>query len=287
MVSPPDSTPELGTGSADIADAKGKWVKESALEEAEKPHPPDEVGEPLLVTKTDEILLPKKLDAPCIEPGLGKDDALDESIKPVDKIDDLPSARSDTATEQDDKLPSGEVLTVAKASIQPSETPESGGINERRRKYDDRSDDFVEAPQPKRRRSNSDSPSKNQSPRERGFDDGWASLDAADQDANSSTALKGASHSNEELRFKYRRASYSRSRSISGSPRSRRSSISHASSGLDSLEAELLGRDVKMKPSDEGEERSERDEGKPRMRRRRQPRLDSAYRYLHQQCWSR
>lgn len=287
MVSPPDSTPELGAGSTNAADANKEQEEESVFREEEKPHLPDELGKSLLATNTDEVLLPKKLDAPCIESGFNKDAALDEPIKPVSTTDDLPTARSDTASERDGKLPSEELLTVTKPSIQPPETPESGGINERRRKYDERIDDFVEAPQPKRRRSNGDSPSNTQSPRERGLDEGWASLDAADQDSHVSAALKGASHSNEESRFKYRRASYSRSRSLSGSPRSRRSSISHASSGLDSLEAELLGRDIKMKPSDEAEGRSDRDEERPRMKRRRQPRLDSAYRYLRQQCSSR
>lgn len=71
-----------------------------------------------------------------------------------------------------------------------------------------------------------------------------------------------------------RRRSFSRDRSREGSPGS---SISSRSSGLDSLEAELLGRPAKMRSDDANEPNEKPHDRAPKAKRRRQN-LDAAYR---------
>lgn len=283
----PVPVPEVEVDAADAVDESGSdWEEGVIFKETENPHTPDEVGRPLPATYTDEVLLPRKWDSSCIDSEFVKADNLDEYTKPVHETAYWHIIEFDPAFVRDGKFPSGDsLLTVVPRQESPGapETPESGEVNEQRRKREDSVEEALEEPRPKRRRSNSHSEADQQDSQDDGkAESSWKPLDRKGQDHVKQPDNTVSDAFEDDYRHtNARRASCDRSRGPSGSPRSRRSSISNASSGLDSLEAELLGIDVKAKPSEDSHKRQHQNSGSaPRNKRRRQTRLDAAYRYV-------
>ncbi|KAM0563396.1 hypothetical protein ACHAPJ_001117 [Fusarium lateritium] len=286
----PDTAPEKTTED-DL-----EWENKAIFKEPETHHPPDEVGKPLPAEYNDEVLLPRKWDAKCIESDYVQADNIEEYVKPIHETPYWSEIEFDPAFVRDGKLPSGDPV----AELPPrgdeasrSESSESGEVREqhskrghsdednpverplkrqrsqsssttnRRGSHDDGHSGLRDTYEPKRRRSRRDS-SEHRVTEVRNVDDHRRSLD------------RTTSHHRDRNRDRSRDRSRGRNRSRSRTPASRNSSVSVASSGLDSLEAELLGRDTKAKTPEEPPKRKPSMSGlKPK---RRQTKLDSAYR---------
>ncbi|KAJ3503345.1 hypothetical protein NM208_g16533 [Fusarium decemcellulare] len=266
-----------------------EWEKKAIFEELKAPHPPDEVGKPLPADYNDEVLLPRKWDAKCIESDYVNADNIEEYVKPIHETKYWPLVGFDPAFVRDGKLPCGDPvseLPPRSEEIVRSDSSESGEVHEQRSKRGHSSDDNPAERPLKRQRSQSPSNVSHGGSRDE-HSGLWDTLGARNRRPrrDSSKHRRAEARETDHRRSPERTASYhrdrsrdrsrGRSRSRSRTPASRRSSVSNASSGLDSLEAELLGRDIKAKSPDETPKRKPSGSGtKPK---RRQTKLDSAY----------
>ncbi|EKJ72575.1 hypothetical protein FPSE_07212 [Fusarium pseudograminearum CS3096] len=282
-----------------------EWEKKTILKEAEPHHPPDEVGKPLPAEYNEEVLLPRKWDAQCIESVYVQADNIEEYVKPIHETPYWSDVEFDPAFVRDGKLPSGDPVSELPPRVNQrarSERSESGEVIEQHPKRGHSDDDTpVERPL-KRQRSRSSSNArrrgshdaysgsydtyepKRHKPRRESSEyrstnfhnvDDHRRLDRHHRDRDRGRD-RGRSRSRSRSRSPSRSRGRNRSRSRTRTPASRDSSVvSAASSGLDSLEAELLGRDSKAKTPEESPRRKSSLSGlKPK---RRQTKLDSAY----------
>ncbi|KAK7429882.1 hypothetical protein QQZ08_003504 [Neonectria magnoliae] len=264
----------------------GEWEIRAIFNELEPPHAPDEVGKPLPASYSEQVLLPRKWDAKCIDSDFVKPDNLEEYIKPIHEKPDWNLIEFDPAFVRDGKLPCGDPLPrlpLQADHFDKSNSSENEGEIEQIQKYGLSGSHTPEVRPPKRRRSNSPSYS---SPRGGEDNDISGSMWESHEPRSRKVRRRDNSHGRNtdrrdvtHRRSPSRRQPYSeRGPSRTRSPSSRRSSVSNASSGLDSLEAELLGRPDKAKSPDDATKRrqSSSSNNKPR---KRQPRLDAAYRF--------
>ncbi|EEU40178.1 uncharacterized protein NECHADRAFT_90818 [Fusarium vanettenii 77-13-4] len=297
----PDTTPNNATDADDL-----EWDEKTVFKELETAHPPDEVGKPLPAEYNDEVLLPRKWDAKCIESNYVKADNIEEYVKPIHETPYWSSIEFDPAFVRDGKLPSGEAVSKLPAEFPTkgseavrSESSESGEVHEQRSKRGHSSDnDRAERPLKRQRSQSASNPSRRGSNdgdssrwdrqgvkrRSRRDSSGHRGTEARGQDRRSpertisyhrdrSREDRSRGRSRDRSRGRSRDRSRGRSRTRTHTPASR--SVSNASSGLDSLEAELLGRDTKAKTPEETPKRKPSGSNKPK---RRQTKLDSAYR---------
>lgn len=279
----PDQTTEPLLVKEDPGEASDfEWEIDAIFREPESRHDPDEVGKPLPSTYNDGVLLPRKWDSKCIESEFIDLDNLEEFIRPIHETQYWEDIQFDAAFVRDGLLPSGDPLPRIRRANETSETTgavhqkdqndgqHSGGEHmavERRQSHDG---------QIKRKRSPDPSPElRNQvhqdsPPRER-------RLSSHQRDRRSESYRSEPSRHDHRPRESFdRRESETRHRS----PGSRRSSVSSASShssGLDSLDMELLGIEPKDKRQHEEDRGRQSDERAPKPKRRR-VQLDSAYR---------
>ncbi|KAH7134343.1 hypothetical protein EDB81DRAFT_95965 [Dactylonectria macrodidyma] len=222
---------------------------------------------------SEEHLLPKTWDAEGDE---SKSDALIENVEEFFK---LLHDNSDPPLEQDDgprrdSLPKS---YIEGSLFERDAFSDSGDVNEHPPKHGHAGDHTPEKRPAKRQRSISppyQSPGRRENdlperPRD-SFVPRPRKLHRLEDSDKRSTDLPHTLH----RRSPDRRRSYEREPSRSRSLSSRRSSVSVASSGLDSLEAELLGRPDKARTPEDTNKRRQSGGNKPK---KRQPRLDSAY----------
>ncbi|ENH69037.1 hypothetical protein FOC1_g10010211 [Fusarium oxysporum f. sp. cubense race 1] len=314
----PDSSQRPDTAPEKAVDDEFEWDKNVIFAGPEPRHPPDEVGKPLPAEYNDEVLLPRKWDAKCIESHYVQADNIEEYVKPIHETPYWSKIEHDPAFVRDGKLPSGDAIANLPPRPPPkleeiarSESSESGEVHERLAKRGHPDDDTPGERPVKRQRSRSSfdvscrgsrgrhsrsrdsyvpqgrrsrpgSPERR--PTEfRNVDDQRRSIDRyqPDRDRDHSRGRgrrRSRTRSRSRDHSRSRNRSRSRSRRRNRTPTSRDSSVSAASSGLDSLEAELLGRDTKAKtPEGSPRPKSSMSGLKPK---RRQAKLDSAYRYV-------
>ncbi|EXL77069.1 hypothetical protein FOPG_08357 [Fusarium oxysporum f. sp. conglutinans race 2 54008] len=311
----PDSSQRPDTAPEKAVDDEFEWDKNVIFAGPEPRHPPDEVGKPLPAEYNDEVLLPRKWDAKCIESHYVQADNIEEYVKPIHETPYWSKIEHDPAFVRDGKLPSGDAIANLPPRPPPkleeiarSESSESGEVHERLAKRGHPDDDTPGERPVKRQRSRSSfdvscrgsrgrhsrsrdsyvpqgrrsrpcSPERR--PTEfRNVDDQRRSIDRyqPDRDRDHSRGRgrrRSRTRSRSRDHSRSRNRSRSRSRRRNRTPTSRDSSVSAASSGLDSLEAELLGRDTKAKtPEGSPRPKSSMSGLKPK---RRQAKLDSAY----------
>ncbi|KAM5360339.1 hypothetical protein ACJZ2D_013808 [Fusarium nematophilum] len=175
--SPPksDTTPDNGVEKDD-----DEWEEKAIFKEPEAPHAPDEVGKPLPTSYSDEVLLPRKWDAKCIESDYVKADNLEEYVKPIHETQYWPSVEFDPAFARDGKLPCGDPLpNVPPGGNEgpPSDSSESGEVHESRSKRGHSSDDSLTERPPKRQRSQSPFNMRRRGSRDDGRPSLWDSLE--------------------------------------------------------------------------------------------------------------
>lgn len=276
----PDGTPD------DLPETDdGEWEIRAIFKELEPPHAPDEVGKPLPASYSEQVLLPRKWDAKCIDSEFVKPDNLEEYIKPIHDKPYWNLIEFDPAFVRDGKLPCGDPLPKLPERMNQfnrSNSSENGEGIEQIQKHGHTGSRTPEERPLKRQRSNSPSYSSPRGGEDNDISESlWDSHEPRSRKVHRSeepdrrnTDLLDVAH----RRSPGRRQSYERGRSRTKSPSSRRSSVSNASSGLDSLEAELLGRPDKAKSPDDTTKRRQ-SSGSNNKPRKRQPRLDAAYRY--------
>lgn len=270
-----------------------EWENKAIFKEPEPHHAPDEVGKPLPAEYNDEVLLPRKWDAKSIESNYVQADNIEEYVKPIHEKPYWPEIERDPAFVRDGKLPSGdavsELLSKPDETLR-SERSESGEVLEQQSKRG-HSDDEKPVERPLKRQRSQSPHSAN---RRGSYDSNVDSRDTYEPRESKRRRSRRDSSEHEAKGFRNvddrrrsperhhrgrdrdRSRGRNRDRSRSRTPDSRSSSISVTSSGLDSLEAELLGRDTKAKTPDESPKRKPSMSGlKPK---RRQTKLDSAYR---------
>lgn len=259
-----------------VEDGEWEWEKVQIFKENKPQSSPDEVDRPLPAGWSEEIVLPRKPDASCIHSDYVKADNLDEFLKPLHETDYWVIIEFDPAFVRDGRLPCGDPLPKSSALDDPLHKDKNSGGHQRKHECSDEELDYREN---KRRRTNS--PSNSQ--QEDGLHDLTESLleahNSAQGKADNHGALDGDKAGISEapgLPLMKQRDSQAPDRR--GSPDSRRSSVSRASSDLNSLEAELLGRSSKAKTPEETEYSKRRDSDSNSRFKRRQPKLDSAYR---------
>ncbi|KAF7542414.1 hypothetical protein G7Z17_g11589 [Cylindrodendrum hubeiense] len=263
---------------------EGEWEEKALFNEPDARHLPDEVGRPLPADYSEQVLLPRKWDAKCIDSEFVKPDNLEEYVKPIHEKPYWTEIQFDPAFVRDGKLPCGDPLPkfpIEGTQLDRSTSSESGEVNEQRRKHGHSGDRTPEERPSKRQRSNSPPHHSPGDSRDKDLPERlWDSFEPRSQKAHRSDDSDKRSTdvpTTARRRSPDRRQSYERGPSRSKSPSSRRSSISNASSGLDSLEAELLGRPDKAKSPDDTNKRRQSSGGNNKPKKR-QPRLDSAYR---------
>jgi hypothetical protein len=278
------------------AEDEWEWEKKTIFKEDEPHHPPDEVGKPLPAEYNDEVLLPRKWDAKCIESVYVQADNIEEYVKPIHETPYWPDVEFDPAFVRDGKLPNGDPVSELPSKVDQSarsERSESGEVIEQHPKRGHSDDDnYVERPS-KRQRSRSSSnvkrrgshdaysgshdtyEPKRHKPRRESSEYRSTNFHNVDDHRRLDRYHRDRDRDRGRSRSRSRSRGRGRSRSRSRTPASRDSSVSAASSGLDSLEAEFLGRDSKAKTPEESPRRKPSLSGlKPK---RRQTKLDSAY----------
>ncbi|EWY96593.1 hypothetical protein FOYG_05245 [Fusarium oxysporum NRRL 32931] len=311
----PDSSQRPDTAPEKAVDDEFEWDKNVIFAGPEPRHPPDEVGKPLPAEYNDEVLLPRKWDAKCIESHYVQADNIEEYVKPIHETPYWSKIEHDPAFVRDGKLPSGDAIANLPPRPPPkleeiarSESSESGEVHERLAKRGHPDDDTPGERPVKRQRSRSSFDASRRGSRGRhsrsrdsyvpqgrrsrpgsperrptefrNVDDQRRSIDRyqPDRDRDHSRGRgrrRSRTRSRSRDHSRSRNRSRSRSRRRNRTPTSRDSSVSAASSGLDSLEAELLGRDTKAKtPEGSPRPKSSMSGLKPK---RRQAKLDSAY----------
>jgi hypothetical protein len=261
--------------------SESAWEADAIFAELEPTHPPDEVGRPLPSIYTEDVVLPRKWDSKCIESEYFNPDNLEEFIKPIHETKYWQDMEFDPAFVRDGRFPNGELLrdfrwendnleqttAVQERPKDDGHRPNESPAQNRRASHDGllkrkRSPDTP--PASSQGRKYRDSPS-----RERHH-----SNDRRDRRL-SETYRPDTSRYDDRLRGRSTlRDSESRRRS---SPDSRSiSTVSSRSSGLDSLDRELLG--IETKDKDQHEDRSRQDTEKASKPKRRRVQLDSAYR---------
>ncbi|KAF5016874.1 hypothetical protein F66182_11306 [Fusarium sp. NRRL 66182] len=269
-----------------------EWEKKAIFKEPEAGHPPDEVGKPLGAVYNDEVLLPRKWDAKCIESDYVQADNIEEYVKPIHETKYWPEIEFDPAFVRNGRLASGEAVSElpprADQVAARSESSESGEVHEQRSKRSHSADENPAERPLKRQRSQSSSgrqderthtpfrdASEHKRRRSRRGSSEYRAAEYVSVDDRPRSLDRTTSH-HRDRRDRSRGRNLSRSPTPASRNSSRNSSISVASSGLDSLEAELLGRDSKAKTPEEPTKRKQSMSGlKPK---RRQTKLDSAYR---------
>ncbi|KAF7559643.1 hypothetical protein G7046_g4523 [Stylonectria norvegica] len=254
------------------------------LAEPEAERPPDEVGKPLPASYNEEVLLPRKWDAICVESEFVKADNLEDFSKPVHEKTYWPLIEFDPAFVLDGKLPCGDPLPKSwnlEDRNGGSNASNNGESNTQPRKREMSDEEEVEERQGKRRRSNTNS---------------LASLQnsISGNAVNNPTPSRHSTAQNSPLRLEtHERAADSPTdgrrkisepkesieprQNRSRTPASRRSSVSSTSSSLNSLEAELLGLPSKENTPDDAEKRQRQPISSSPAIKKRQPKLDSAY----------
>ncbi|KAH7016831.1 hypothetical protein EDB80DRAFT_272466 [Ilyonectria destructans] len=260
---------------------EGEWDQRAVPKEPEATHIPDEAVRPLPANHSPQVLLPRNRDANSTESKFVKPDDLEEYTKPIHEKPDWTSIQLDPVA-QDGKPPGGDPLPkvpIGDTQVDRSSS-ESGDVNEQRRKHGHSRDHTPEERPSKRQRSNSPPNHSPESSRDYdipeklrdSFRPRSRKVHRSDDSDKRSTDVPTTTH----RRTPDRMQSYEREPSRSRSPSSRRSSVSNASSGLDSLEAELLGRPDKAKSPEDINKRRQ-SSGNSNKPKKRQPRLDSAY----------
>ncbi|KAH6895697.1 hypothetical protein B0T10DRAFT_557881 [Thelonectria olida] len=266
-----------------------EWEHGVIFKEPEPAHAPDEAGKPLPAHYFVDLVLPRKWDAKCIESEFVNADNLEDYVKSIHETSYWMLAQFDPAFARDGKLPCGDPLPTlvseGNQAIQ-SNTPESGEWGQRSRKHSHSRDITPEERPLKRRRSPASSRSRSPVRREKDMPDNcWDTLGPRGREPRRD---HDSDRRGRDLRDPSRRRSRgsrdrrrsmvgrrSRSRSVS----SARSANSNASSGLDSLEAELLGRSMKTKSPKSPDDTTRRRKSSTNTKKpkKRQTKLDSAY----------
>lgn len=94
-----------------------QWEEDAIFKQAAPTHPPDEVGRPLPETYTEDILLPRKWDAKCVESEFFNADDLEEFVRPIHESKFWEALQYDPAFVYDGKLPCGDLLSVIMAEL--------------------------------------------------------------------------------------------------------------------------------------------------------------------------
>ncbi|WKT45845.1 Zinc finger, CCHC-type [Fusarium oxysporum f. sp. vasinfectum] len=134
----PDSSQRPDTAPEKAVDDEFEWDKNVIFAGPEPRHPPDEVGKPLPAEYNDEVLLPRKWDAKCIESHYVQADNIEEYVKPIHETPYWSKIEHDPAFVRDGKLPSGDAIANLPPRPPPkleeiarSESSESGEVHER------------------------------------------------------------------------------------------------------------------------------------------------------------
>ena len=250
------------------------WEVEAIFRAPARVHSPDEVGGPLPSEYNEEILLPRKWDSKCIKSEFIRPDNLEEFIRPVHETDVWEHFQFDPAFSRDGKLPSGDTfprLSVSEENNlqEPPSNPTLTPVEHSRMV-----DDSLSAERQMRKRHSDNSPRRG-----RELNSQQSPTRESSQYERRRRRRSDSRHRESHRRDHHppgnpQRREYEQDRR--STPRSRRSSVSSKSShssGLDSLDRELLGID---KESDTEKDCKE-DEKAPKPKRRR-VQIDSAYR---------
>ncbi|KFH45195.1 hypothetical protein ACRE_040030 [Hapsidospora chrysogenum ATCC 11550] len=279
----PEQVKEQAPTKADANDNfESPWEADAIFAEPEPTHPPDEVGRPLPSTYTEDVVLPRKWDSKCIESEYFNPDNLEEFTRPIHETKYWQDMEFDPAFVRGGKFPNGELLRDFRWE---NGNPEQETAVQKRPKDDDHQRN--ESPAQGRRGSHDGSLKRKRSPdtppassrgrkyrdspsRERRHSNGRRDRRLSETYRPDASRYDDRPRGRSTLRdSEPRRRPSPDSRSIS--PASSRSS------GLDSLDRELLGIETKDKDQlEEGRSRQETEKASKPKRRRVQ--LDSAYR---------